>query len=128
MARKLEHGAVWLADLNPGSGSEPARVTPVLLIQHQALLDAGHPTTLVVPLTARLIENAAPLRLRIKGRDRLERDFDLLIDQLRVMDNQYLVEGPLALLAAGEMSQVYAAVLEILGIQLVPEASPRAQQ
>lgn len=128
MTRKLEHGAFWLADLNPGRGTEPARTTPVLLIQHQALLDAGHPTTLVVPLAARLIENAAPLRLRVKARGRLERDFDLLIDQLRAVDNQCLVEGPLALLDAGEMSQVYAAVLEILGIQLVPEASPGAQQ
>ena len=50
MTRKLEHGAVWLADLNPRRGTEPGKTRPVLIIQNQALLDAGHPATLVIPL------------------------------------------------------------------------------
>ena len=74
MTRKLEHGAVWLADLNPRRGTEPGKTRPVLIIQNQALLDAGHPSTLVIPLTTRLIEDAEPLRLRLSARDRLERD------------------------------------------------------
>lgn len=122
MTRKLEHGAVWLAALNPEGGTETAK-TPVLLLQHQALLDAGHPTTLVVPLTSQLIAGAAPLRLRVPARGRLARDFDLRIDQLRAVDSRCLVEGPLALLDSGELSQVYAAILEILGILLVPDAA-----
>ncbi|MHB8771415.1 MAG: type II toxin-antitoxin system PemK/MazF family toxin [Syntrophales bacterium] len=129
MTRKREHGAVWLTELNPRRGTEPARTTPVLLIQHQALLDAGHPTTLVVPLTTRLIENAAPLRLRVRARERLENDCDLLIDQVRAIDSRHLLEGPLAHLDAGEMAQVYAAILEIMGIQLAPDAgSPKADR
>jgi mRNA interferase MazF len=116
MTRKLEHGTVWLADLNPRRGTEPGKTRPVLIIQNQALLDAGHPSTLIVPLTTHLIEDTSPLRLRVTARDRLERDSDLLIDQLRAIDNRRLVTGPLTLLGAGEMSQVYAAILEVMGI------------
>jgi mRNA interferase MazF len=118
MIRKIEHGAVWLADLNPRQGTEPGKTRPVLIIQNQALLDAGHPSTLVIPLTTRLIEDAAPLRLRLSARDRLERDSDLLIDQIRAIDNQRLVEGPLTLLSAEEMSRIYPAILEVMGIDL----------
>jgi mRNA interferase MazF len=116
MTRKIEHGAVWLADLNPRQGTEPGKTRPVLIIQNQALLDADHPSTLVIPLTTRLIEDTAPLRLRLNARDRLKRDSDLLIDQIRAIDNQRLAEGPLTLLSAEEMSRIYQAILEVMGI------------
>ncbi|MBM4313025.1 MAG: type II toxin-antitoxin system PemK/MazF family toxin [Deltaproteobacteria bacterium] len=121
MTRKLEHGAVWLADLNPQRGTEPGKTRPVLIIQNQALLDAGHPSTLVIPLTTRLIEDAAPLRLRLSARDHLDRDSDLLIDQVRAIDNQRLVTGPLTLLDAEEMSRIYSAILEVIGIEINPQ-------
>jgi mRNA interferase MazF len=79
-------------------------------------LDADHPSTLVIPLTTRLIEDTAPLRLRLNARDRLKRDSDLLIDQIRAIDNQRLAEGPLTLLSAEEMSRIYQAILEVMGI------------
>jgi len=123
MTRKLEHGAVWLADLNPQRGTEPGKTRPVLIIQNQALLDAGHPSTLVIPLTTRLIEDAAPLRLRLSARDRLDRDSDLLIDQIRAIDNQRLVTGPLTLLGAEKMSRIYPAILEVMGIELNPRVA-----
>ncbi|MDP2268265.1 MAG: type II toxin-antitoxin system PemK/MazF family toxin, partial [Deltaproteobacteria bacterium] len=123
MTRKLEQGAVWLADLNPRRGTEPGKTRPVLIIQNQALLDTGHPSTLVIPLTTRLIEDAAPLRLRLSARDRLDRDSDLLIDQLRAIDNQRLVTGPLTLLDKEEMSRIYPAILEVMGIELNPRGA-----
>lgn len=118
MTRKIEHGAVWLADLNSRQGTEPGKTRPVLIIQNQALLDVCHPSTLVIPLTTRLIEDAAPLRLRVSARDRLERDSDLLIDQIRAIDNQRLVTGPLTLLTPEEMSRVYQSILEVMGIDI----------
>ena len=118
MTQKLEHGAVWLADLNPRRGTEPGKTRPVLIIQSQALLDASHPSTLIIPLTTRLIEDAEPLRLRLSARDRLDRDSDLLIDQIRAIDNQRLVTGPLTLLGAEEISRIYSAILEVMGIDL----------
>ena len=118
MIRRLEHGAVWLADLNPRRGTEPGKTRPVLIIQNQALLDAGHPSTLIIPLTTRLIEDAMPLRLHLTARDRLDHDSDLLIDQIRTIDNQRLVTGPLTLLGAEEMARICLAILDVMGIDL----------
>ena len=55
-------GEIWLANLNPGRGTEPGKIRPVLILQNQALLDAEHPSTLIIPLTTNLIDDAEPLR------------------------------------------------------------------
>lgn len=115
MTQKIKKGEVWLANLNPTRGTEPGKTRPVLIIQDQALLDVTHPSTLIVPLTTTLIENAQPLRVRIKAQDRLKRDSDLLIDQIRAIDNQRLVEGPLTTLDDKDLLQVYTSILEVMG-------------
>ena len=65
------HGEIWLANLNPGRGTEPGKVRPVLLLQNQALLDVEHPSTIVIPLTTNLVDDAEPLRLRITAQGKL---------------------------------------------------------
>jgi len=111
-----KRGSVWLANLNPGRGTEPGKVRPVLIVQSQALLDAEHPSTLVVPLTTRLIEDAEPLRLRITAQSELEQNSDLLLDQLRAIDNKRLVQGPLMQCSSAFMSRVDQALIEVLDI------------
>lgn len=116
MLQRLRHGSVCLANLDPGRGTEPGKVRPVLILQNQALLDAGHPSTLIIPLTTNLIDDAEPLRIRIKAKDRLEKESDLLIDQIRAIDNKRLVSGPLLQLEDDFMQDVYKAVKEVAGI------------
>lgn len=111
-----ERGEVWIADLNPRSGTEPGKACPVLIVQAQALLDAGHPSTLVTPLTTRLVDEAEPLRIRIPATGGLRQDSDVLIDQLRAIDNLRLVRGPLAQLAGRQMATVGEALLEVLDL------------
>jgi mRNA interferase MazF len=113
-----EHGEIWLANLNPGRGSEPGKIRPVLLLQNQALLDAKHPSTLIIPLTTHLVDDAEPLRLRLTAQGGLNKDSDLLIDQLRAIDNKRLIDGPLLRLEAAVMSRVYRAVSEVLGMDV----------
>ena len=116
MTRKPEHGSVWLADLQKKQGSEPGKIRPVLILQNQALLDADHPSTLIIPLTTNLVEDAEPLRLRIHASGDLERDSDLMIDQIRAIDNRRLVKGPLLHLEKDFLQKVYEAVQEVMGI------------
>ena len=112
----LERGEIWVADLNPRRGTEPGKTRPVLIVQAQALLDAGHPSTLVAPLTTSLVENAYPLRIRIAATGGLQRDSDALIDQLRAIDNRRLIRGPLARLGPRVMQQVGQALLDVLDL------------
>ena len=109
-----KRGEIWLADLNPRRGTEPGRTRPVLIVQAQALLDAEHPSTLVVPLTTQLVDAAEPLRIRIRASGSLKKDSDALIDQVRAIDNRRLVQGPLSRLQAKQLDAVGHALLDVL--------------
>lgn len=110
----MRRGDIWLANLNPQRGTEPGKTRPVLIVQNQALLDAQHPSTLIVPLTTQLTDNAEPLRLRVAATDKLKQDSDLLLGQLRAIDNKRLTQGPLTRLANDDMARVDDALGVIL--------------
>lgn len=111
-----KRGEVWLANLDPKRGTEPGKTRPVLIVQAQALLDVQHPSTLVIPLTTLLIDGAEPLRIRVHAAGRLRRTSDLLIDQLRAIDNRRLVQGPMATLSPALMTRVHEALSEVLDL------------
>jgi len=111
-----ERGEIWLANLDPRYGAEPGKTRPVLIVQSQALLDAGHPSTLVVPLTTKLVQDAEPLRIRVPAGGSLRQASDLLIDQLRAIDNARLLKGPLTRLPARLMVRVGEAIAEVLDL------------
>lgn len=127
----MKRGEIWLADLNPRRGTEPGKTRPVLIVQAQALLDAGHPSTLIVPLTTTLIEDAEPLRIRVEARSALRRTSDLLIDQLRAIDNARLIRGPLTTLedsAVAQVDEALRSVLDLAGTQTSPESEDEPDQ
>jgi len=111
-----KRGEIWLANMDPQHGTEPGKTRPVLVVQSQALLDVDHPSTLVIPLTTNLTEGAEPLRIRVPLSAGLPRDSDLLIDQLRAIDNRRLIKGPLASLTPEEMASVDQAMREMLDL------------
>jgi mRNA interferase MazF len=79
-------------------------------------LTPATPSTLIIPLTTNLIDGAEPLRIRLPAQSSLRRDSDLLIDQLRAIDNRRLVKGPLARLDEASMARVMAALREVLDL------------
>lgn len=105
-----------MANLHPRRGTEPGKTRPVLIVQSQALLDAGHPSTLIVPLTTSLVDDAEPLRIRVPPAGRLRRTSDLLIDQLRAIDNRRLVQGPMTRLPSALRNRVGEALREVLDL------------
>ena len=118
MIQKFNTGEIWLADLSPRVGTELGKIRPALIIQNQALLDAEHPSTLIIPLTTNVVENAEPLRINITAFELLERNSDLLIDQIRAIDNKRLTEGPLVRCGQSFMAKVYKAIFEVLGCRV----------
>ena len=84
---------LWLANLNPSKGTEPGKIRPVVVIQTNLLNQVDHPSTLICPLTTQLTPKKNILRVRIsQGNYGLEKDSEILIDQIRALDNRRLRE------------------------------------
>lgn len=109
-------GEVWLANLSARRGAEAAKLRPVLIVQAQALLDESHPSTIVIPLTTDTVPGAEPLRIGMLPAGQLRKRSDLLIDQMRAIDNKRLVEGPLVKFDAPLMERIGEAIKEVLDL------------
>jgi mRNA interferase MazF len=96
------------------AATEPGKTRPVLVVQAQALLEAEHPSTLVIPLTTHMADDAEPLRIRVPAAGRLRKGSDLLVDQLRAIDNRRLTDGPLTRLSAVQLQKEAHALREVL--------------
>ncbi len=107
---------MWLANLNPRRGTEPGKTRPVLIVQAQALLDASHPSTVVVPLTTNLMDGAEPLRIRLPAGGQLRHPSDVLIDQIRAVDNRRLIKGPIATLGDMLMEEISSAIADVFDL------------
>lgn len=112
----MRRGEVWVARLNPNPGAEIGKVRPVLVLQDDYLTEQGMPTVLVAPLTTQLRKSLEPLRVRLKARDRLRKDSQIMTDQLRALDRTRFGEGPLARLDGEEMAAVERSLRVLLGM------------
>lgn len=83
---------VWLADLDPAFGTEAGKIRPVVIVQTN-FLNGFHPSTVVCPLTTQLRLKATLLRIHLKQSEAaLRQDSDIMIDQIRTIDNRRLLK------------------------------------
>ena len=82
------------------------------------LNECEHPTTIILPISTVLIDDAYPLRYRVTKRDKLDKTSDILCDQIRALDNQRILEGFLTKLTYQEILEVDKQVKIVLGIEI----------
>ena len=80
---------IWLADLNPTRGTEPGKTRPVVIIQTDMLNDTNL-STLICPFTSKVKPEIALLRIHL-DEDQLDKASDILVDQIRAIDNNRLL-------------------------------------
>lgn len=81
---------IWLADLNPSKGTEPGKTRPVVIVQTD-LLNDFHLSTLICPITSNVQSEIEHLRVHLtKGQ--LDKLSDILVDQVRAIDNTRLLK------------------------------------
>jgi mRNA-degrading endonuclease toxin of MazEF toxin-antitoxin module len=61
----LKKGEIWIASLEPKTGSDVGKQRPVVIAQTDLLNDVNHPTVLVLPVSSQT-QQENPLRLRIE--------------------------------------------------------------
>lgn len=120
-----QYGHLYLADLNPRFGTEPGKVRPVVVVQTDSL-NRYHPSTIVCPLTTRIAGFENPLRVAIpKGVSGLSRPSDILVDQVKAIDNRRLRRklAPLPDLHLSELRRKLLLVLDFVEESLLSEPS-----
>jgi len=84
---------VWVADLNPRMGTEPGKTRPILVIQTNLLNQIPHPSTIVCPIATNIQKESEILRVHLnKGTAGLHQACDIMIDQMRSIDNNRLTK------------------------------------
>lgn len=82
---------IWIANLNPRSGTEAGKIRPVLVIQTD-LLNNQHSSTLICPITTNIHPHSDTLRVHLtKANSGLKVDGNIMIDQIRAIDNRRLI-------------------------------------
>lgn len=87
---KTKQFEIWLADLNPTRGTEPGKTRPVVIVQTD-LLNEKHPSVIICPITTNINSDAEILRVHLKN-VQLSKPSDILVDQLRAIDNRRLIK------------------------------------
>ncbi len=81
---------IWLANLNPSAGTQPGKTRPVVIIQTN-LLNEVHLSTLICPITTNVKSEIELLRVHLK-KGQLDKLCDVLVDQVRAIDNKRLIK------------------------------------
>jgi len=79
---------LYVVDLEPRVGTKTGKQRPCVAIQPTTFAEGGLPSTVILPLTTRVVPDAFPLRVRLpKGTCGLAADSDVLVDQILAWDN-----------------------------------------
>jgi mRNA interferase MazF len=88
----VKRGYIFFADLSPVVGSEQGGVRPVLIIQN----DVGNkysPTVIVAAITSHIEKAKLPTHVEVEAKEYdLEKDSVILLEQIRTIDKQRLLE------------------------------------
>lgn len=107
---------IWVADLNPQIGTETGKTRPVLVVQTNLLNKLPHPSTIICPITTNIKPDAEILRVHLKkGEANLSQDSDIMIDQIRVIDNKRLISklGTLPVRLSEQVKENIMVVLDL---------------
>lgn len=108
---------IYVVNLEPRVGSKPGKQRPCLVVQPSEFSKAGLNSAVVLPLTTQLTrEDAFPLRVRIpKGTCDLERESDIMIDQILAWDTS-LFQEDLGVIPFEIQTQVVSAIKDFLDV------------
>jgi mRNA interferase MazF len=84
---------IWIADLNPGLGTEPGKIRPVLIVQNDLLHQLNHISTIVCPISSQK-RGISELRIAVKDSltNGLKKPSSIVIDQIKAIDLSRLKE------------------------------------
>ena len=108
----LNKGDIVLINFNPTKGKEIGKFRPAIIISNNEdneILD----TVIVIPLSTVLVEDAYPYRIFIKRREKLLKDSNACIYEIRAL-SKVRIKEKLAKVTEEEMELIKKALCEII--------------
>lgn len=109
---KLNKGDIVLVNFNPTKGKEIGKLRPAIIIsktQDNQVLE----TVVVIPLSTQLVDEAQPYRLRINQRDKLMKDSDACIYEIRAL-SKVRVKETLGVITNKESELIKQFLMDVL--------------
>ena len=83
---------IYLVNLDPQFGTEPGKIRQAVVVQTN-LLNSVHPSTIICSITSRVIHESDVLRVHLNRKENgLDKDSDILVDQIRAIDNRRFIQ------------------------------------
>jgi len=108
----LNKGDIVLVNFNPSKGKEIGKFRPAIIIsgnEDNEILE----TVIVIPLSTVLVDNAYPYRVFISKRDKLLKDSNACIYEIRAL-SKIRIKQKLAKVSDDEMEIIKNALCEII--------------
>jgi len=108
----LSRGDIVLINFNPAKGGEIGKLRPAIVLSDKddnEILD----TVIVIPLSTVIEEEALPYRFLITARDKLQKDCDACIYEVRAL-SKIRVKEKLAVLNTNELNIIQDALCQII--------------
>ena len=108
----LCRGDICLVDFNPAKGGEMGKLRPAIIIsdsEDNEILE----TLIVIPLSTVIEKDALPYRYCISKREKLEKESDACINEIRALSKQRVKER-IATLSKQEILTIEDALCQIL--------------
>jgi mRNA interferase MazF len=89
---EFKRGDIILVNFNPWKQKEEVgKIRPSIIVS-DSTYNKYSDLIVVIPLTTNLIDNAGILRVRVKKRDRLEKESDAMVEQVRCISKNRVIE------------------------------------
>ena len=103
---------IVIVNLYPKKGEEVEKIRPCIVLS-DSLDNKELDTLIVVPLSTQLIDDVYPYRVRLKHRDKLKQESDVLINQLRTVSKKRVSEY-ISHISTEEYQQIKEALCQMI--------------
>ena len=109
---ELNRGDICLVNFNPAKGGEMGKLRPAIIMS-EAMDNEILDTVIVIPLSTVIEKDALPYRYLITRRDKLEKDCDACIYEIRAL-SKIRIKAKLSRLKPLELEIIQRSLCEIL--------------
>ena len=111
----IKRGDIFLANLEPTTGSEQGGIRPVLVLQND-ISNKYSPVVIIAAISSKISSKEYPTNvLLLKAESNLEKDSTILLNQIRTIDKQRIIKK-VSSLSSGIMYKVDLAIKISLGL------------